>query len=119
MRDHRQSKITRRALVVAAAAGTVALANAPASAQRCPPAGARTKGPPVFRDLDQVDIDEGYDNDVYAFNSRNLNERRVFNNRIARSILGAPTRVAYGAAEIEKVDIYKTRTPNAPVLVFI
>ena len=77
--------ITRRTLVAGAAAGTLALAADPASAQRCPPAAARTKGPAVFRDLDQIDIDEGYDNDVHAFNSKTINERRVFNNRIAQS----------------------------------
>ena len=111
--------ISRRTLVAGAAAGTVALASAPASAQRCPPAAPRTKGPVVFRDLDQLDIDEGYDNDVYAFNSKTIGERRVYNNRIAQSVLGKPERVKYGTAEIERVDIYKTKRPNAPVLVFL
>ena len=112
-------KITRRTLVAGAAAGTMALASAPASAQRCPPAVPRTKGPAVFRDLDQLDIDEGYDNDVYAFNSKTINERRVFNNRIALSVIGKPERVKYGEAEIERVDIYKAKQPNAPVMIFI
>ncbi|MBX9776963.1 MAG: alpha/beta hydrolase [Xanthobacteraceae bacterium] len=113
-------KITRRTLVAGAAAGgAIAFAGAPAHAQRCPPAGPRTKGPAVFRDLDQIDIDEGYDNDVYAFNSRTINERRVFNNRIALSVIGKPERVKYGEAEIERVDIYKAKQPNAPVMIFI
>ena len=112
-------KITRRTLVAGAAAGTMALASAPASAQRCPPVGPRTKGPAVFRDLDQLDIDEGYDNDVYAFNSKTIGERRVFNNRIALSVIGKPERVKYGEAEIERVDIYKAKQPNAPVMIFI
>ena len=73
----------------------------------------------MFRDLDQIDIDEGYDNDVYAFNSKTIGERRVYNNRIAQSVLGKPERVKYGPAEIERVDVYKTKRPNAPVLVFI
>jgi arylformamidase len=113
------NKITRRTLVAGAAAGTVALATGDASAQRCPPAAARTKGPAVFRDLDQLDIDEGYDNDVYAFNAKTINERRVYNNRIALSVIGKPERVKYGPAEIERLDIYKTARPNAPVLVFL
>lgn len=111
--------ISRRTLVAGAAAGTVALASAPASAQRCPPAEPRKKGPPVFRDLDQIDIDEGYDNDVYAFNAKNIGARRVYNNRIAQSVLGKPGRVKYGEAEIEGLDFYKAKRPNAPVLVFI
>ena len=119
MKNDTRLKITRRTLVAGAAAGTVALAANPASAQRCPPAVERVKGPPVFRDLDQIDIDEGYDNDVYAFNSKNLGERRVYNNRIAQALLGKPERVKYGPAEIERLDFYKTKRPNAPVLVFI
>jgi arylformamidase len=112
--------MTRRTLVAGAAAGTAALVATPASAQRCPPVTAeRVKGPPVFRNLDQIDIDEGYDNDVYAFNARNLAARRVYNNRIARSVLGKPERVKYGPSEIEHLDFYKTKRPNAPVLVFI
>ncbi len=39
--------------------------------------------------------------------------------RIARERLGEPERVSYGPGEIEKLDIYKTRKPNAPVNVFI
>jgi arylformamidase len=115
----KKTAITRRMLVAGAAASGLALGNGPASAQRCPPAAARTKGPPVFRDLDQVDLDEGYDNDVYAFNSKTIGERRVFNNRIALSVIGKPERVKYGEAEIERVDIYKAKQPNAPVMVFI
>ncbi len=111
--------ITRRMLVAGAAAGGLALAADPASAQRCPPAAARTKGPPVFRDLDQVDLDEGYDNDVYAFNAKNIGERRVYNNRIAQGLLAKPQRVKYGPAEIERLDFYRTKQPNASVLVFI
>lgn len=113
------TKVTRRTLVVGATAGAVALASEPASAQRCPPVGPRTKGTPVFRDLDQIDIDEGYDNSVYAFNAKTLGARRVYNNRIAQSILGKPERIAYGPTEYERLDIYKTSRPNAPVLVFI
>lgn len=113
-------KLTRRALV-AGMAGGAALSASPAAAQRCPEVPPRAKGPAVFRDLDQIDIDEGYDNDVYAFNSKTINNRRVYNNDIARKILGAPTRVAYGPEEVEKLDIYKSKRggPNAPTLIFI
>jgi arylformamidase len=112
--------MTRRSLIAAAAAGTVAAAAEPALAQRCPatPA-ARTKGPLVWLDLDQQDLDDAYDQPVYAFNADNIRERREANNEKVLAIIGNPQRVAYGPAEIEKVDIYKTRRPNAPVLIFI
>jgi len=35
------------------------------------------------------------------------------------SIIGPPQRAAYGSAEIEKLDIYKTRRPNAPIIAYI
>jgi len=111
--------MTRRALVSAAAAGAVGLAADPAKAQRCPPVGPRTKGPLVFRDLDQIDIDEGYDNDVYAFNVRTVNERRGYNSRISQARLGKPESIKYGPTDIELLNFYKTSRTNAPVLVFI
>jgi arylformamidase len=111
-------KITRRALVAGAAAAT--LAAEPASAQRCPAVPPpRAKGPLVWLDMDQQDLDDAYDQEVYAFNSNNLGDRRDYNNEIARSVLGAPERVAYGQTEIEKLDIYKTKRANAPIMVFI
>jgi arylformamidase len=114
------NRLTRRALVAGAAAGTLALAGEPAAAQRCPAEPPpRTKGPLVWLDMDQQELDDAYDNDVYAFNAKNINDRRVFQNQIAQSVLAKPQREAYGPAEIEKLDIYKTSRPNAPVLVFI
>ena len=116
----RSPAISRRTLVAGTAAGAFVFVTEDASAQRCPAEPTpRVKGPAVFRDLDQTDIDEGYDNDVYAFNAKNIGDRRVYNNEIARAVIGAPTRVAYGDAEIEKLDIYKTKRANAPTMIFI
>ena len=61
MRDHHpiEGKVTRRGLVTGAAAGTFALASEAAIAQRCPETPpARTKGPPVWLDLDQEALDD-------------------------------------------------------------
>src|SRR5262245_30751996 len=120
MRKPMQSKFTRRSLVAGAAAGTLALTHEPAAAQRCPAVPpARTKGPAVWLDLDQQDLDDAYEQSVYAFNQRNISDRRAANNAIALARIGKPERVAYGAAEVEKVDIYRTKKSNAPVMVFI
>jgi arylformamidase len=122
MRDRHsiEVKLTRRALVAGAAAGTLALASDPAVAQRCPATPpARAKGAPVWLDFDQQDIDDAYDQEVYAFNSRNIAERLAANNEKALSVIGKPERVAYGPTDIEKVDIYRTKRPNAPTMIFI
>jgi arylformamidase len=114
------SKVTRRALVGAAAATTVALATGDASAQRCPAtAPARSKGPAVWLDYDQQDIDEMYDQSVFAFNQRHLLARSEANNALATAIIGKPERFAYGSDPIEGVDIWKTSKPNAPVLIYL
>jgi arylformamidase len=118
MTEHRN--ITRRALVAGAAAGTVALAAEPASAQRCPAVPPpRAKGSLVWLDMDQHELDESYDQSVYAFNQQHIADRRSERNEVALKLLGKPDRVAYGTAEIEKVDIYKSRRANAPVMIYL
>ncbi|HEY7299736.1 MAG TPA: alpha/beta hydrolase [Xanthobacteraceae bacterium] len=116
----RGSTISRRTVIAGAAAGTVAMVAEPALAQRCPAIPpARIKGPPVWLGMDQQDLDDAYDQSVYAFNAGNIRERREANNEKVLAIIGKPQRVAYGPAEIEKVDIHKTGRPNAPMLIFI
>jgi arylformamidase len=120
MSKHSSDKLSRRALIAGAAAGTVALAAEPASAQRCPAVPPpRTKGPLVWLDMDQHELDESYDQSVYAFNQQHIAERRSERNEVALKVLGKPERVAYGPAEIEKVDIYKSRRANAPVMIYV
>jgi arylformamidase len=112
--------VTRRAVAAGAAAGMVALATTPASAQRCPPTPpARTRGPNVWMNLDQHELDEAYDQSVYSFNQRHVLERRSERSKLVLGVIGKPDRVAYGPAEIERVDIYRTKRPNAPVMIFL
>jgi arylformamidase len=78
---------------------------------------ARVKGPLVWLDMDQKELDDAYDQTVYAPNQPLLAARRKV---ASESVLKRfpPERRAYGSSEIEKVDIYRTQTPNAPVMVF-
>ena len=106
--------------VAGAAAETFALASDQAAAQRCVgPAPLHVKGPAIWLDLDQQELDDAYDQSVYAFNVANIGERAEANNEKALSVIGKPERVAYGPTEIEKVDIYRTTRPNAPVMIHI
>jgi arylformamidase len=114
------TKVTRRALLGGAAAGTVALAAGDASAQRCPATPpVRAKGPAVWLDYDQQDIDEMYDQSVFAFNQRHLLTRSDANNALATAVIGKAERFAYGSDPIEGVDVWKTRKPDAPVLIYL
>ncbi|MPZ55061.1 MAG: carboxylesterase family protein [Rhizobiales bacterium] len=78
----------------------------------------RTKGPLVWLDMDQKELDDAYDQSKYAFNQEQLGRRRALLSELARQRLGRPQRFAYGAAPIEGLDLYPARQPNAPVVVF-
>ncbi|MFL6935286.1 MAG: alpha/beta hydrolase [Xanthobacteraceae bacterium] len=77
------------------------------------------KGALVWLDMDQRALDDAYDQEVYAPNRAQVVERRLANSERTRSILGAPERVSYGPSEIEKLDIFRTARPNAPINIFI
>ncbi len=77
------------------------------------------KGPAVFLDYDQAALDAAYDQAAYAANREQLIQRRIRDSELARGRLGEPERVAYGPAEIERLDIYCSGREAAPVFVFI
>jgi arylformamidase len=105
---------TRRTILAAGAAGAAAAASSVALAQQ-----PRAKGPRVWLDMDQQELDDAYDQVVYAPNRDQVGKRRVANSDKARAVIGAPTRVAYGPTEIEKLDIYRSKQANAPVNIFV
>jgi arylformamidase len=69
--------------------------------------------------MDQKELDDAYDQSVYAPNQKLLALRRAAASKATLARLGEPLRVAYGRTDIEKLDIYKTARPNAPVNVYI
>jgi arylformamidase len=77
------------------------------------------KGPLVWLDMDQNEIDDAYDQACWAPNREPIAQRRRLASQRTIDRLGPPERVAYGPTEIEKLDIYKTKRPNAPVAIFI
>jgi arylformamidase len=77
------------------------------------------KGPLVFLDYDQASLDAAYDQAAYAPNREQLIKRRISDSELTRLRIGEPERVAYGQAEIERLDIYRTKRDAAPVFVFI
>jgi arylformamidase len=77
------------------------------------------KGPPVFLDYDQAALDAAYDQAAFAPNREQLIKRRIRDSELTRLRIGEPERIAYGQAEIERLDIYRTKRDAAPVFVFI
>jgi arylformamidase len=101
------------------ALGAAAAVAGPARAQDCAPQAKRAKGPRVWLDMDQAELDDAYDQSVYAPNAKQISARYATNSELARARLGPPRRLAYGPSEIEKLDIYLAKAANAPINLFI
>jgi arylformamidase len=69
--------------------------------------------------MDQRELDDAYDQAVYAPNRDQIAKRRLTNSAAARARLGEPLRFAYGPTPIEGLDVYRTTKPNAPVGIFV
>ena len=80
---------------------------------------ANVKGPLVWLDMDQKELDDAYDQSVYAPNQQLVAKRRALASEMALRRLGPPERIAYGETDIEKLDIHKTHRSNAPVNVYV
>src|SRR5215470_5895539 len=90
-----------------------------AAAQPSAPAAACAKGPRVWLDMDQAQLDAAYNQAAYAPNREQLLARHVAESEAVRARIGAPRRFAYGPSEVEQLDVYMTRRAGAPVSVFI
>jgi arylformamidase len=111
--------VSRRTILGATSVVAV-MAVTPALAEECrigPPA--HEKGPRVWRDMDQVELDAAYDQSFYAPNIRQVIARFASDSELVRQRLGPPRREAYGPTSFEKLDVYRTKRPSAPVFVFI
>jgi arylformamidase len=83
------------------------------------PTGKRVKGPRVWLDLDQAELDAAYDQSAYAPNREQVLARNATNSDGVRARLGPPRRYAYGPTPVEGLDVYVTPRPDAPINVFV
>jgi arylformamidase len=81
--------------------------------------GKRAKGPPVWLDMDQKELDDAYNQSVYAPNQEHVGKRRRLASEATLRRLGSPLRLSYGPTEIEKLDIYRTSRAKAPIMVYV
>jgi arylformamidase len=110
------SVVTRRAML----GGAAIVAAAPAVAQECRIGPVpHAKGPPVFMDYDQVELDAAYNQLVYAPTTPQIVKRYVTNSDATRARLGPPKRFAYGPTAVEGLDVYRSSRENAPIMVFV
>jgi hypothetical protein len=103
-----QKQISRRTML-----GTTAtMVTTAAFAEGCPVGPPQHhKGPLVFMDYDQLELDASYDQVYYEPLIARVRQRLDSNSDATRARIGAPQRAAYGPTEIEKLDIPVVPTP--------
>src|SRR3984885_9813907 len=111
-------KLDRRAILAGLSAGLAATGIGAAFAQQTPVA-VSEKGPLVWLDMDQKQLDDAYDQSKYAPNLVQVTDRYASNSNAMRSRLGEPRRFNYGPTAIERLEVYATRRPNAPIHIHI
>ncbi len=79
----------------------------------------RAKGPLVFLDYDQQELDVAYDQAPWAPNQTDVARRVAQRSAATLARLGPPKRFPYGPTAVEQLDVYVTRQPNAPVHVYV
>ena len=116
MHFHRRKQITRRMVL----GSTAAMAVAPTLAEECPIGPPpHEKGPLVFMDYDQVELDAAYDQRYYAPLASQIWKRLAAVSEAVRGRLGGPMHRSYGPTAVEQLDIYPAKRPDAPIFVFI
>jgi arylformamidase len=119
------SIVSRRTFVGGALAAAAACAprgprvSGPLQTHLPPGVAPKPRGPLVFRDYDQEELDAAYTQGPWAPNFEQLQRSSRQENALALVRLGPPRRLAYGPTEIEQLDLYATRWPSAPIMVFI
>ena len=117
-RKNSDSLIDRRIVLAGISTGIAAAASGPAFAQQTATP-APEKGPLVWLNMDQKELDDAYDQSKYAPNLQQVIKRYASNSNVMRTRTGEPKRFNYGTTAIEKLEVYSTKRPNAPVHIHI
>jgi arylformamidase len=113
-RNSEALKVDRRTVLAGISAGLAAPGSGTAFAQSSPAAGSE-KGPLVWLNMDQKELDDAYDQSKYAPNLQQIVKRYASNSNAMRSRLGEPQRFSYGPTAIERLEVYSTKRANAPI----
>jgi arylformamidase len=76
------------------------------------------RGPSVFLDYTQAELDAAYDQAAYMPHIQQLRDRWHRNSARTRARIGLPWRRRYGPSAIEELDIFRADAP-APVPIFV
>lgn len=73
----------------------------------------------VWLNLTQQELDDAYDQSVYAPNREQILRRYQHNSDCTRQRLGSPAQLRYGANDKETIDVFSPSNTGAPVCIFI
>ena len=73
----------------------------------------------VYLDYTQQQLDDAYDQAVYAPNRDQVLARFAAASEAVRQRLGPPQRFSYGRSPMEGLDVFKAPQPGAPINVFV
>jgi arylformamidase len=118
VQNDEDSRLGRRTMLAGIAGGVAATAANAAFAQQAP-AAPPAKGPAIWLDMDQKELDDAYDQSKYAPNMQQIAKRYASNSIAMRARLGEPKRFNYGPSAIERLEVYSTKRPNAPIHIHI
>jgi arylformamidase len=79
----------------------------------------KLKGPKVWLDFDQVELDRAYNQSHFAPNMQEVLARYASQSDTYRKVNGEPHRFKYGQSPKEGLDFYPAETANAPTQIFI
>ncbi|THD51581.1 MAG: alpha/beta hydrolase [Bradyrhizobium sp.] len=117
-RNNQAVKVDRRTVLAGISVGIAAAAEGTAFAGPSPAAGSE-KGPLVWLNMDQKELDDAYDQSKYAPNLQQITRRYASNSNAMRARLGEPKRLDYGPTAIERLEVYSTKRANAPIHIHI
>src|SRR5262245_28676411 len=80
--------------------------------RRAPGVAPKPKGPLVFLDYDQEELDDSYTQALWSPNQQELSKRNAQKSEQAIARLGRPRRLSYGPTSAEQLDLYPTTKPN-------
>ena len=123
-RVSKPSPSRRRTILGGALAAALGMALRPAHAQQmqthlAPWVKPRSKGPTVFLDYDQEELDAAYTQADWSRNQAEVAKRNEQKSAGVVARLGPPKRLAYGPSDAEKLDLYATKAARAPIQIFI
>ena len=82
-------------------------------------AGEGVRGPKVFLDYDQDELDRAYDQRLWAPNRDHVITRNGLASEAVRARIGSPRTFVYGPTAVETLHVYRTERPDAPAMILL